>query len=209
MKKLCLLLILASSLPAMNNLTDLQQQPLKKHSKKPNLQITIPSGPVPSAPILLLKPEDYTQALFEAARLGKSEEIQYLIEHGAQVNAKDKNGNTPLNTALEGASTKEKEIFATVKALVDNGADPRIKNKKGETALYILRTPAKFDPAVKAELEKLLIYTIDTISYRQNSSWDPFLFNDDDSSEIDFSTGKTIKHTAPGTDFTDKKSRYK
>ena len=53
------------------------------------------------------------------------ETIQKLIDLGCDVNAKDVDGNTPMHTA---AYTENFEAF---KCLLDNGADPLIKDNEG------------------------------------------------------------------------------
>jgi len=59
-------------------------------------------------------------ALHEAARLGNLEMMNYLLDHGANVNAKEKRGTTPLVYAV---FTSKMEV---VECLVEHGADPNI-----------------------------------------------------------------------------------
>jgi len=68
--------------------------------------------------------------LLEAAKYGKAQTVKLLIEDGADINAKDKYGNTPLIIA---ARDDRAEI---VKILIENGAEVNAKNEKGETPLY-------------------------------------------------------------------------
>ena len=51
--------------------------------------------------------------------------MTFLIQHGADINAQDENGNTPLFWAY-GAGDKQ-----IVSVLKEAGADESIKNKKG------------------------------------------------------------------------------
>ena len=71
-----------------------------------------------------------SKALFIAAERNKLDMVNFLLQSGADVNHQDYYGNTPLfhnaKGQLEGVGFKE---------LVEAGADPGIKNKKGETAL--------------------------------------------------------------------------
>jgi hypothetical protein len=57
--------------------------------------------------------------------------IACLIEGGADPNATDKNGVTPLHRAVR------TRCAAAVRALVDGGADPRRKNKSGSTPMQL------------------------------------------------------------------------
>jgi ankyrin repeat protein len=58
-------------------------------------------------------------ALHVAAALNKLSEVQRLIQLGADVNALDDRGNTPLHRAIQSDSNGQ-----LVKRLLDNGADP-------------------------------------------------------------------------------------
>jgi len=70
-----------------------------------------------------------------AAALGYTEVAIALIEGGADVNQKDKEGATPLHTA---ALFCYPEI---VQALLNNGADKTIKDNDGQTALEMVEFP--------------------------------------------------------------------
>jgi hypothetical protein len=61
----------------------------------------------------------------------QSQTVSVLIELGADPNATDKNGTTPLLRAIRNRNA------AAVEALLDGGADPRAKNKRGSTALQL------------------------------------------------------------------------
>jgi len=57
--------------------------------------------------------------------------IRLLLKAGAEINAQDKNGATPLHRAVR------TRCSAAVKCLLDVGADAMIKNKPGSTAFHL------------------------------------------------------------------------
>jgi len=57
--------------------------------------------------------------------------IRLLLDAGANVNAQDKNGATPLHRAVR------TRCAAAVKCLLDASADPKIRNKPGSTAFHL------------------------------------------------------------------------
>ena len=59
--------------------------------------------------------------------------MKYLVENGADANAKDDNGRTAL---MDASYNGHLEI---VKYLVENGADVNVKNDQGKTALDIAK----------------------------------------------------------------------
>ncbi|MBY0412791.1 MAG: ankyrin repeat domain-containing protein [Bdellovibrionales bacterium] len=69
-------------------------------------------------------------AVFKAAISGKLEILAFLISKGGNVNQFDKfNSRTPLMATVQSPKTTQ--------YLLDNGADPKIKNSEGNTALHI------------------------------------------------------------------------
>ncbi|OYU12654.1 MAG: hypothetical protein CFE38_06575 [Comamonadaceae bacterium PBBC1] len=64
-----------------------------------------------------------------AGRVGKLERVQALLDQGAQVNSRDRNGDTPLNMATAKANTE------LVQALIKAGADVNLGNLSGVTPL--------------------------------------------------------------------------
>ena len=73
--------------------------------------------------------EDRRRALIDAVSSGNREKIELLIAQGADVNARDSNGNTPLMLA---ARSGHSEI---VQFLIDRGADVHLKDNLGNTPL--------------------------------------------------------------------------
>ena len=74
-------------------------------------------------------------SLQAAAAFGYTEVAVALIEGGADVNQKDKEGQTPLHTAALFCYPK------IAQALLDNGADKTIKDNDGQTALEMVLFP--------------------------------------------------------------------
>jgi cytohesin len=70
------------------------------------------------------------RALFKAATEGNIKGIKQLIADGADVNAKNRDGTTPLQTA---AIRGHKEFL---QLLIANGADVNAKNEDGMTPLH-------------------------------------------------------------------------
>ena len=75
--------------------------------------------------------------------------ITYLIQKRADVNAQDLGGNTPLHDACLSGD------LDFVRILLDNNADPTIRNKSGATPLHLLST---------TKIQILVFYNQDTIS---------------------------------------------
>jgi len=74
-------------------------------------------------------PQSY-KAIHEAVEKGDLEEVKRLLEKGADVNAKDKDGWTPFSRA---ANDGHKEV---AELLIAKGADMNTKDNWGETPLY-------------------------------------------------------------------------
>ncbi|MDQ7827350.1 MAG: ankyrin repeat domain-containing protein [Candidatus Eremiobacteraeota bacterium] len=70
-----------------------------------------------------------------AVRKGKGEIAKLLIAKGADVNARDEKGNTPLFEACQDlpGETQSKDL---IKLLLDKGADINARNSKGKTLLH-------------------------------------------------------------------------
>ncbi len=70
-------------------------------------------------------------AIHKAAYHGYAEMIPFLKEYGADVNAQDAQGNTPLHIAI---TSPEESRFVVIDALYQAGADPAIENNAGLNA---------------------------------------------------------------------------
>jgi hypothetical protein len=66
---------------------------------------------------------------WDAARQVKT--IQCLLDAGADINAQDKNGATPLHRAVR------TRCAAAVKCLLERGSDAKLKNKPGSTPFHL------------------------------------------------------------------------
>ena len=76
----------------------------------------------------------YSHTPLTLASIGGYEIVKLLIEHGADINAKNNNGWTALMWALVSNNAEYLEI---IKLLVENGANINTKNNNGDTALII------------------------------------------------------------------------
>jgi len=70
--------------------------------------------------------------LIEAAKSGDLHKVKRLIDQGAKVNAKDKDGSTALMLASQSGKLK------VVKVLIGKGADVNAKNNNDISALMIV-----------------------------------------------------------------------
>lgn len=62
--------------------------------------------------------------------------LKLLLENGADPNAMNSTGRTPLSVFIESADTAADDNASVVKLLLDYGADPNIHNGNGITVLY-------------------------------------------------------------------------
>lgn len=71
---------------------------------------------------------EWTRPLSQASRLDNAPTVRALVAAGADVNARDEEGDTALHLAARYA-----ESDATLKALLDGGADATLRNNAGHT----------------------------------------------------------------------------
>ncbi len=99
-----------------------------------------------------VKKEDITEVeekgLLGAAEIGDENKVRAFLDKGADIEAKNKYGNTALMKAALNGHTE------TVKALLDKDADPNIQNNVGDTALMGAVWRGGRTEIVKALLDK-------------------------------------------------------
>ena len=76
--------------------------------------------------------EDLFELVFELVGDRGPKEVQKAVDAGAEINARDKDGDTPLIEAAK--YNKNPEV---IKVLLDAGAEINVRNIKGNTPLVI------------------------------------------------------------------------
>ncbi len=105
---------------------------------------TITLGAILALSLQTASATDPTERLFEAATQGTLEEATAALEAGADVNARDDNGVTPLMFALADNEPAMAEL------LIDQGADVEGRDEEGWSALMV--AAAQHEPAVATTL---------------------------------------------------------
>ena len=85
---------------------------------------------VPTIFLLRMKDKEGATPLHDAAWADASETVEVLLDHEADVNAKDANRYTPLHWAAEANAHQAAEV------LLDHGADVNAKDANGQTPLH-------------------------------------------------------------------------
>lgn len=97
------------------------------------LKCLLRHGALLDAPLFIFH---HCSLLHFAAPRASEEILEILLLHGLDVNAQDDNGNTPLHLAVQVCKNH------TVSYLLEHGANPKLKNKKGELPIDYVRTSA-------------------------------------------------------------------
>ena len=91
-------------------------------------------------------------ALHCAAKAGFLKVIHLLIEKGALIDAVDNNGETALFEAIRSTIKDGEKQRAAIEALLVKGADPNVKNSKGQTPLQVAQRMRRADAGKIVEL---------------------------------------------------------
>lgn len=102
-------------------------------------------------------PPNYAPLIVEAAMYRRDTEIlRLLVEAGADINATDSQGDTPLMAAAQARDDSfsgTASLLPYFRFLLDHGADIRRKNSRGETALSLAMKPGRSE-AVRLLLDR-------------------------------------------------------
>jgi ankyrin repeat protein len=91
------------------------------------------------------------EEFLELVKTGSPEEIKAALQNGADVNARDDSGSTPLMYTAEYSEYPE-----VLQLLLDAGADVQVQNKEGHDAFnYIERNEALFNSDAYWNMYKL------------------------------------------------------
>ena len=101
--------------------------------------------------------EDESKSIFELVKkfAPNVEEIKAAIAEGADVNAKDRDGNTPLIDAIGDVDCSYLGEIEVIKALLESGADVHAKGEYG-TALDVAKRIMQDDPDTTTEAEEII-----------------------------------------------------
>lgn len=83
---------------------------------------------------------DIARPLHAAALTGNTNIVKELLARGAQVNAKDNMGNTPLFYAVQNVYNNKEMAEQKIQLLIASGADVNVKNTQGASPLHQART---------------------------------------------------------------------
>ena len=87
-----------------------------------------------------------------AAKAGFLKVINLLIEKGATVDATDNDGETPLFEAIRSTIKNGEKQRSALEALLIKGANPNVKNRKGQTPLQVAKRMRRADAGRIVEL---------------------------------------------------------
>ena len=105
--------------------------------------------------------DELNQKLFDTVKNGNINEVESLLNKGADVNAKDEDGETPLYRASFW------NLVGIAKLLIENGADVNAKDTYGFTPLYWASYKGY------ADIAKFLIDNGADVNAQNNYGWAP------------------------------------
>ena len=110
--------------------------------------------------------------LFQAISNNRPDVVKLLIDNGADVNATDSSGNHILFYAFSYGHTKTvlKDRFHSIDILLKNGANPNVKNQRGDTLLIVAIISERLDVA------KLLIDNGVDVNMKIDSGQTPLFY---------------------------------
>lgn len=122
--------------------------------------------------------------------------MKLLLEHGANVNARDATGDTPLHWAgLENiANLEDRGLSSSVEILLNYGADIQARNDNGDTPLHTAHKP---------EIAKALLDNGANVSVRNDEGFTPLHYvRSNDSAKLLLANGADIEAQAYWTGLT-------
>lgn len=81
----------------------------------------------------MTQPLPQSMTLLHCLRDGQEHLVRPLMALGLSIDVRDSTGSTPLHAAASAGQA------AVLKALINNSADPSLRNNKGRTLLHVLR----------------------------------------------------------------------
>ena len=86
----------------------------------------------------------YQTPLHTASEYGYPDVARLLLEHGTEINARDKHSSTPLHLVIQNQDDKAGRCSAlkegrseVVRLLIEHGADVRVEDNKGKTPFQV------------------------------------------------------------------------
>lgn len=95
--------------------------------------------------VIIESDDDERWTVLHIAAMQRNGSIPVLIDVGADVNAKNIDGDTPLHIAFLKSEWDHHAVVDTIRTLVDAGADINAKNNDGDTVLHIASRKGKAD----------------------------------------------------------------
>lgn len=158
--------------------------PLHRASIRANLEVMetlVENGSHPDISVLnyiILEAMRYHELDFKKNK----QTVEFLLNHGVDINSKDETGLTPLHCAAYNVVMNPNFL----KILIQKNADPNIKNNKGETPLFMAMDPLHFIPAED--------YVISGIRPLLAAGADPNIKNKEGITILDIAESRGRKH---------------